>query len=149
MVAMAGVRLGQASNWTPSLNTSTASVGVMLTLTACTAACLKAWMLAWKRMKKHATTSQHGSTPVEWVWQGDDEEEEEEEEGECDTSFVVVQAFDTDSNAIANELFVYVLGYNEDNDFLGLWRRGFKHGSPANLGLRNGRSLRALPDCDR
>ena len=54
---------------------------------------------------------------VEWVWQGDDEEEEEEEEGECDASFVVVQAFDTDSNAIANELFVYVLGYDEDNDF--------------------------------
>ena len=56
---------------------------------------------------------------VEWVWQGDDEEEEEEEEeeGECDASFVVVQAFDTDSNAIVNELFVYVLGYNEDNDF--------------------------------
>lgn len=52
---------------------------------------------------------------VEWIWQGDDEEEEEE--GECDASFVVVQAFDTDSNAIANELFVYVLGYDEDNDF--------------------------------
>ena len=54
---------------------------------------------------------------VEWVWQGDDEDEEEGGEGECDASFVVVQAFDTDSNAIANELFVYVLGYNEDNDF--------------------------------
>ena len=51
---------------------------------------------------------------AEWVWQG---EEEEEEEGECDASFVVVQAFDADSNAIANELFVYVLGYDEDNDF--------------------------------
>ena len=49
---------------------------------------------------------------VEWVWQGDDEEE-----GECDASFVVVQAFDADSNVIANELFVYVLGYNDDNDF--------------------------------
>ena len=54
---------------------------------------------------------------VEWVWQGDEEDEEEGGEGECDASFVVVQAFDTDSNAIANELFVYVLGYNEDNDF--------------------------------
>ena len=56
---------------------------------------------------------------VEWIWQGDDEDEDDEddEEGECDASFVVVQAFDTDSNAIANELFVYVLGYDEDNDF--------------------------------
>ena len=58
---------------------------------------------------------------VEWVWQGEDDEneddDEDDEEGECDASFVVVQAFDTDSNAIANALFVYVLGYDEDNDF--------------------------------
>ena len=55
---------------------------------------------------------------VEWVWQGDeDDDEDDEDEGECDASFVVVQAFDADSNAIANELFVYVLGYDEDNDF--------------------------------
>ena len=59
---------------------------------------------------------------VEWVWQGDeededDEDEDEDEDEECDASLLVVQAFDADSNAIANALFVYVLGYDEDNDF--------------------------------
>ena len=68
---------------------------------------------------------------MEWVWQGEDEEEDDEDdEEECDASFVVVQAFDTDSNAIANELFVYVLGYNEDNDFF--WDFG-DEGLPAQI----------------
>jgi len=53
---------------------------------------------------------------VEWLWQ-DSEEEEEEEEIECDASFVMIQAFDSDSNEVANELFVYVIGFDEDNDF--------------------------------
>ena len=74
---------------------------------------------------------------VEWVWQGDEDDNEddeddeddndddeddnddddEDEDEECDASLLVVQAFDADSNAIANALFVYVLGYDEDNNF--------------------------------
>jgi hypothetical protein len=56
---------------------------------------------------------------VEWVWQDEDEDEDDDDddEEECDASLLVVQAFDADSNAIANALFVYVLGYDEDNDF--------------------------------
>lgn len=54
---------------------------------------------------------------VEWVWQGEEEEDDDDDEEECDASLLVVQAFDADSNAIANALFVYVLGYDEDNDF--------------------------------
>ena len=46
----------------------------------------------------------------------DEEDEEDEDEGDCEADFVVVQAFDADSNAIANELFVFVFGFNEDND---------------------------------
>ena len=49
----------------------------------------------------------------------DDEEDDDEEngdEGDCEADFVVVQAFDADSNAIANELFVFVFGLDEDND---------------------------------
>ena len=60
--------------------------------------------------------ARHGGTDGK----GDDENEdddEDDEEGECDV-VVVVQAFDADSNAIANALFVYVLGYDEDNDLL-------------------------------
>ena len=29
----------------------------------------------------------------------------------------MIQAFDSDSNEVANELFVYVIGFDEDNDF--------------------------------
>ena len=47
----------------------------------------------------------------------DDDDEDEDEDEECDASLLVVQAFDADSNAIANALFVYVLGYDEDNNF--------------------------------
>jgi len=50
----------------------------------------------------------------------DDDEEDDDEEGndedDCEADFVVVQAFDADSNAIANELFVFVLGLDLDND---------------------------------
>ncbi|MGB1056289.1 MAG: T9SS type A sorting domain-containing protein [Flavobacteriales bacterium] len=49
---------------------------------------------------------------------GDEEDDDEEngDEGDCEADFVVVQAFDADSNAIANELFVFVFGLDEDND---------------------------------
>jgi len=50
---------------------------------------------------------------VEWTWQ---EEEEEEEEEDCEAEFVVVQAFDQDSNLVANELFVFVLDFDEEED---------------------------------
>ena len=50
----------------------------------------------------------------------DDDEEDDDEEGndedDCEADFVVVQAFDADSNAIANELFVFVFGLDLDND---------------------------------
>lgn len=46
--------------------------------------------------------------------EGDDEEDDDE--GDCEADFVVVQAFDADSNAIANELFVFVFGLDLDND---------------------------------
>lgn len=50
----------------------------------------------------------------------DDDEEEDDEEGndedDCEADFVVVQAFDADSNAIANELFVFVFGLDLNND---------------------------------
>lgn len=42
--------------------------------------------------------------------------EEDDDEGDCEADFVVVQAFDADSNAIANELFVFVFGLDLDND---------------------------------
>ena len=54
-----------------------------------------------------------------WNEEDDDEEDDDEEnddEGDCEADFVVVQAFDADSNAIANELFVFVFGLDEDND---------------------------------
>jgi len=38
------------------------------------------------------------------------------DEDDCEADFVVVQAFDADSNAIANELFVFVFGLDLDND---------------------------------
>ena len=41
---------------------------------------------------------------------------EDDDEGDCQANFVVVQAFDADSNAIANELFVFVFGLDLDND---------------------------------
>ena len=41
---------------------------------------------------------------------------EDDDEGDCQADFVVVQAFDADSNAIANELFVFVFGLDLDND---------------------------------
>ncbi len=57
---------------------------------------------------------------VDGPWNEDDDEEEEEEDdddgGDCEADFVVVQAFDADSNAIANELFVFMFGLDEDND---------------------------------
>ena len=48
----------------------------------------------------------------------DDEEDDDEGDGEADreADFVVVQAFYADSNAIANELFVFVFGLDKDND---------------------------------
>ena len=46
----------------------------------------------------------------------EDDDEENGDEGDCEAEFVVVQAFDADSNAIANELFVFVFGLDEDND---------------------------------
>jgi len=50
----------------------------------------------------------------------DDDEEDDDEEGndedDCEADFVVVQAIDADSNAIANELFVFVFGLDLDND---------------------------------
>ena len=56
---------------------------------------------------------------VDGPWNEDDEEDDDEEdddEGDCVADFVVVQAFDADSNAIANELFVFVFGLDLDND---------------------------------
>ena len=51
-------------------------------------------------------------------WNDDEEGDDEEgnDEGDCEADFVVVQAFDADSNAIANELFVFVFGLDLDND---------------------------------
>ena len=46
----------------------------------------------------------------------EDDDEEDDDEGDCVADFVVVQAFDADSNAIANELFVFVFGLDLDND---------------------------------
>ncbi len=46
----------------------------------------------------------------------EDDDEEDDDEGDCEADFVVVQAFDADSNAIANELFVFVFGLDGDND---------------------------------
>ena len=46
----------------------------------------------------------------------EDDDEEDDDEGDCEADFVVVQAFDADSNAIANELFVFVFGLDLDND---------------------------------
>ena len=54
-----------------------------------------------------------------WNEEDDDEEDDDEEgndEDDCEADFVVVQAFDADSNAIANELFVFVFGLDLDND---------------------------------
>ena len=60
---------------------------------------------------------------VDGPWNEDQEDDDEEEdddedddEGDCEADFVVVQAFDADSNAIANELFVFVFGLDGDND---------------------------------
>jgi hypothetical protein len=62
---------------------------------------------------------------VDGPWNEDDDEEEEDDDeeeeddddgGDCEADFVVVQAFDADSNAIANELFVFMFGLDEDND---------------------------------
>ena len=50
---------------------------------------------------------------VDGPWNDD---EEDDDEGDCEADFVVVQAFDADSNAIANELFVFVFGLDGDND---------------------------------
>ena len=51
-------------------------------------------------------------------WNDDEEDDDEEgnDEDDCEADFVVVQAFDADSNAIANELFVFVFGLDLDND---------------------------------
>ena len=46
----------------------------------------------------------------------EDDDEEDDDENDCEADFVVVQAFDADSNAIANELFVFVFGLDLDND---------------------------------
>jgi hypothetical protein len=55
---------------------------------------------------------------VDGPWNDDeeDDDEEDDDEGDCEADFVVVQAFDADSNAIANELFVFVFGLDGDND---------------------------------
>ena len=54
---------------------------------------------------------------VDGPWNEEDEDDEEDDdEGDCEADFVVVQAFDADSNAIANELFVFVFGLDLDND---------------------------------
>ena len=51
---------------------------------------------------------------ADWSWwQGTDEEE-----GDCNAQFIVMQAFGEDSVLIANELFVFLLDYNEENDYL-------------------------------
>ena len=52
---------------------------------------------------------------VDGPWNEEDEVDEDDE-GDCEADFVVVQAFDADSNAIANELFVFVFGLDLDND---------------------------------
>ena len=52
---------------------------------------------------------------VDGPWNEEDEDDEDDE-GDCEADFVVVQAFDADSNAIANELFVFVFGLDLDND---------------------------------
>ena len=36
----------------------------------------------------------------------------------CNAQFIVMQAFGEDSVLIANELFVFLLDYNEENDYL-------------------------------
>jgi len=51
-----------------------------------------------------------------WNEDEEDDDEEDDDEGDCEADFVVVQAFDADSNAIANELFVFVFGLDGDND---------------------------------
>jgi hypothetical protein len=53
---------------------------------------------------------------VDGPWNEEDDDEEDDDEGDCEADFVVVQAFDADSNAIANELFVFVFGLDLDND---------------------------------
>ena len=51
---------------------------------------------------------------ADWSWwQGTDEEE-----GDCNAQFIVMQAFGEDSVLIANELFVFLLDYSEENDYL-------------------------------
>ena len=50
---------------------------------------------------------------ADWSWwQG------AEGEGDCNAQFIVMQAFGEDSVMIANELFVFLLDYNEENDYL-------------------------------
>ena len=46
---------------------------------------------------------------VDGTWNDDEEDDDEEgnDEGDCEADFVVVQAFDVDSNAIANESVSY------------------------------------------
>ena len=55
---------------------------------------------------------------VDGPWNDDEEDDDEEgnDEDDCEADFVVVQAIDADSNAIANELFVFVFGLDLDND---------------------------------
>ena len=57
---------------------------------------------------------------VDGPWNDEEDDEDNDEEGndedDCEADFVVVQAFDADSNAIANELFVFVFGLDLDND---------------------------------
>ena len=55
---------------------------------------------------------------ADWSWW----QVAEEEEGDCNAQFIVMQAFGEDSVLIANELFVFLLDYNEDNDYL--WEFG-------------------------
>lgn len=57
---------------------------------------------------------------VDGPW--NEEDEDDDDEGDCEADFVVVQAFDADSNAIANELFVFVFGLDLDNDIF--WNFG-------------------------
>ena len=43
--------------------------------------------------------------------------EADEEQGDCNAEFIVMQAFGEDSVLIANELYVFLLDYNEENDY--------------------------------
>ena len=143
----------EASNWTHLLNTSTVSVGsnadidgmycgLLENLIACldndSAACddLAQWLDTWNgfgndngRRRRGRQRRRRGR----WTTRT-----------RRDASLLVVQAFDADSNAIANALFVYVLGYDEDNDFY--WDFG-DEGLPAQIRFPLGTTKPTGPMC--